>query len=167
MSDKQSPTELFGSDRMWGLKELPLPDPVSWWPQTEGWYIVGGMILAGLCYLIWRLWTRYRDNAYRREGLADLERMANDPVALKELPLLLKKSALMAGSRQQVANLRGRAWIEWLNETAGQELFSMADADSLEQLAYAQPGRAFTDGKVAGHLIEASKSWMRMHRASA
>ncbi len=167
MSDKQSPTEIFGSDRMWGLKELPLPNPVSWWPQTAGWYIVGALAIAGLFYLLWRLWVRYRSNAYRREGLARLDQMAADPTVLKELPLLLKKSALMAGSRQQVANLSGRAWIEWLNKTAGKELFSMSDADSFEQLAYKQPGHAFLDRKAAEHLIEASKSWMRMHRASA
>ena len=72
MTDKQSPTEIFGSDRMWGLKELPLPDPISWWPQTPGWYVLGGLAVAGLCYLMWRLWMRYQHNAYRREGLARL-----------------------------------------------------------------------------------------------
>ena len=167
MTDKQSPTEIFGSDRMWGLKELPLPDPVSWWPQTPGWYVIGGLALAGLCYLFWRLWTRYRRNAYRREGLARLEKMTTDPAALNELPLLLKRSALMAGSRQQVANLNGPAWIEWLNESAGEKLFSISDADTFERLAYARPDRAPPDTTNAEHLIEASKSWMRMHRVTA
>jgi hypothetical protein len=45
MTDKQSQAEIFGSDRMWGLKELPLPDPVSWWPQTPGWYLLGTLFL--------------------------------------------------------------------------------------------------------------------------
>ena len=44
----QSAAELFGSDRMWGLKELPLPEPVSWWPQTTGWYVLGSLIFLGL-----------------------------------------------------------------------------------------------------------------------
>jgi len=166
MTDKQSQAEIFGSDRMWGLKELPLPDPVSWWPQTPGWYLLGTLILAGLCYLAWRLWLRYRHDAYRRQGLVRLDEMTTDPAALKELPLLLKKSALMAGARQQVASLQGHAWIAWLNETAGDDLFSTSDADTLELLAYAQPGRALPDTTKAAHLIEASKSWMRMHRAT-
>ena len=167
MTDKQSPTEIFGSDRMWGLKELPLPDPISWWPQTPGWYVLGGLAVAGLCYLMWRLWMRYQHNAYRREGLTRLDKMTTDPAALKELPLLLKKSALMAGSRQQVANLNGRAWIEWLNETAGDELFSMSDADTFEQLAFAPSDRAILGTTNAEHLIKASKTWMRMHRVTA
>jgi len=35
----------FGSDRMWGLKELPPPDPVSWSPQSSGWLFVAALVL--------------------------------------------------------------------------------------------------------------------------
>ena len=68
----RSAAEIFGSDRMWGLKEIPLPEPVSWWPQTPGWWLLAAVIVM---LVLWRLWAwrqRYRRNAYRRAALAEL-----------------------------------------------------------------------------------------------
>jgi hypothetical protein len=170
MSDQaaspQSSAELFGSDRMWGLKELPLPEPVSWWPQTFGWYILAALLLLGLAWLGWRQWRHYQHNAYRREGLAKLEVMASDPTALRQLPYLLRKSALCAAPRADVAGLRSRDWISWLNESAGCELFAETDGEKLDALAYARDRQPLLNDTELQHLVDASKTWMRDHRAS-
>ena len=47
-NSQQSAAEIFGSDRMWGLKELDLPEPVSWWPQTPGWYVLAALLVVGV-----------------------------------------------------------------------------------------------------------------------
>lgn len=161
-----SSAELFGSNRMWGLKELALPEPVSWWPQTTGWLIVGVLLLGVVAWIGWRFWQRYRDNYYRREGLLKLEKFAHDPSEITELPQLLRVSALKAAPRTDVASLRGSYWINWLNSSAGDKLFEDGDAKLLDDLAFAQFVPSSIDNKVRQHLIDASKNWMRSHHAS-
>ena len=162
----QSPAEIFGSDRMWGLKELPLPEPVSWWPQTPGWYVLSAAVLAGLAWFGWRLYLRHQHNSYRKEGLAQLAAMSSNSAAAGGLPILLRRSALHAASREDVAGLRGDQWIAWLNQSAGRELFNSSDADVLDQLAFAGHGQPPFDEPVIRHLLEASREWMRVHRAA-
>lgn len=162
----ESSAELFGSDRMWGLKELPLPEPVSWWPQTPGWYLLGTALLLVLVWLGWKLWLRYQRNSYRREGMARLNGMASDPQALKDLPFLLRRSALQAAPRKDVASLRGDDWLAWLDDSAGRKLFEQTDAEALDELSFAGENDRSLDDVSAQRLIEASKVWMRSHRAA-
>ncbi len=161
-----SSAELFGSNRMWGLKELPLPEPVSWWPQTTGWYVLAVILVAAAVWLGLHLRSRYRRNAYRREGLAELEAMSADPTSVAGLPFLLRKSALAAAARDDVAVLRGNDWIRWLNRSAGRDLFTVEDGASLDRLAYAGESTAWLDETTTRHLLDASKAWMRYHRAA-
>lgn len=170
MSDQatmeQSSAELFGSNRMWGLKELPLPEPVGWMPQTAGWYGVGLLLLLVFAVLGWRLWKRYKRDAYRREGLLRLEEMSVQPGTPHDLPFLLRRSALCLGERGDVAGLRGEAWIEWLNESAGKRLFHDHDAHLLDDLAFGPANGAEQKNDDVVNLIETSKIWMRIHRAA-
>ncbi|KAE9640729.1 DUF4381 domain-containing protein [Pseudomonas sp. PB103] len=79
------------------LKELGLPTPVSYAPQTWGWWVVlGVLILLTLTIAIsrYRQWQR---DQYRREALARLAQLrsrSDDLNALRELPELLKRVAL-------------------------------------------------------------------------
>ena len=162
----QSTAELFGSNRMWGLRELPLPEPVSWWPQTIGWYFLGAIILLGLMWLCLRSYRHYQANQYRREGLSCLERMRTDKQLLIKLPQLLRYCALQSAPRQNVASLTDSKWIAWLNESTNHELFSMSDHQLMAQLAY-QPGnrQKLSEDRI-NQLIDASKKWMKSHRAA-
>jgi hypothetical protein len=170
MSNHDQPTssaaEIFGSNRMWGLKELPLPEPVSWWPQTTGWYYLAVLILIVFVWTIWRLWRNYQRNAYRRNGLKQLDGFWVDPNGLTELPFLLRRSALQAAPRSRVAGLRGADWIDWLNESAGQNLFNESDADLLDTLAYAGQQDFDFNTNSTRHLMKASRIWMGSHRVT-
>lgn len=164
MSAQDSAAEIFGSDRMWGLKELPLPEPVSLMPQTWGWAGVT-IVMVGLAgWQIWRMWRQYTANQYRRDALYDLDQMSADPVDLQQLPGLLRRAALAAAPRGQVASLRGQDWITWLNERLPEPAFDDQDGSALEQLAYA-PSPEGLSRERAEHLLLASKTWIRGHNA--
>ncbi|AZZ76568.1 hypothetical protein CCX46_15875 [Pseudomonas sp. RU47] len=79
------------------LKELSLPAPVSYAPQTWGWWVLlAGLVLAALLIGI-RRYVQWRRDSYRREGLARLAQLrsrSDDLNALRELPELLKRVAL-------------------------------------------------------------------------
>ena len=153
----------FGSNRMWGLKELPLPEPVSWFPATAGWLFVGAVLLAilgGLAWWRWRAWQRER---YRRDALARIDAMRGAAKALALLPLVLRSTALAAFPREEVASLRGRAWVAWLNENGGR--FDPADAERLDLLPYDQRVANDLEPDVAARLVDASRAWVKGHHA--
>jgi hypothetical protein len=52
---------------------LVMPEPVPWLPQTPGWWIVLGWLLAVLLLAVWQLVRRRRRNRYRRDALAELD----------------------------------------------------------------------------------------------
>ena len=49
---------------------LVMPEPVAWLPQTPGWWIVLGWLLAILLLLAWQFPRRRQRNRYRRDALA-------------------------------------------------------------------------------------------------
>ena len=97
------------------LHDIIVPAPVAWWPPAPGWYFVLAVLLGlalgfALCSL-----RRYLRNAYRREALAAIRRAR--PSAF-ELATLLKRAAITAYPREEVAGLTGQAWVDWLARTA-------------------------------------------------
>jgi hypothetical protein len=79
------------------LKEVGLPAPVSYAPQTWGWWVLLGLlVLAAVLVSARKVWQWRRDR-YRREALlrlAELQRRSDDLSALRELPELLKRVAI-------------------------------------------------------------------------
>lgn len=152
----------FGGEQMWGLKELAWPDAIPFVPQTTGWLIVALMLLTLLAWLAWRARKRWLKNAYRREALKSIDAMRANPSVAAQLPLVLRRSALVAYERRDVASLRGAEWTGWLNESAGRELFSADAARTLDGLAY---GREQLSPADIEPLLAASRDWVRLHRA--
>ncbi len=79
------------------LKELGLPEPVSYAPQTWGWWVLLGFLVLAALLIGIRRYVQWRRDAYRREGLARLAQLrsrSEDLNALRELPELLKRVAL-------------------------------------------------------------------------
>ncbi|RON96575.1 alpha-2 type XI collagen [Pseudomonas fluorescens] len=79
------------------LKELGLPEPVSYAPQTWGWWVLLALLILAALLIGIRRYVQWRRDAYRREGLARLAQLrsrSDDLNALRELPELLKRVAL-------------------------------------------------------------------------
>lgn len=125
------------------LKDIPAPPPVSYMPQTVGWWVLGGVIALGLlvlAFLKWRTWMR---NRYRREAqveLAAIENAVVDPErradALASIPALVKRTVLAWAPRQQVAPMTGDAWLRYLDGTYDQGGFVQGPGRTLDRLAY-------------------------------
>ena len=54
------------------MHALLLPPPVSLWPATPAWAVLGAVVLGALLWLAWRGLRAWRRNAYRREALRAL-----------------------------------------------------------------------------------------------
>lgn len=168
MSDAPAP----GLDQ---LQELPLPALPSYWPQTWGWAVLAAVLLAGIGWAALRGWRRYRRNLYRRQAIQALDRLKQeirvDPLAVRELPDLLKRTALAAqteGQRYGVAALHGHGWFDYLQHSAGREVFPAHSERMLSTLAYApdETVRAL-DRETLNQLIVASRQWVEHHHVAA
>ncbi|MCU7215753.1 DUF4381 domain-containing protein [Pseudomonas sp. VE 196-7] len=79
------------------LKELSLPAPVSYAPQTWGWWLLLGLLVVLALVVGVRRYWQWRRDQYRREALVRLAQLrvrSDDLNALRELPELLKRVAL-------------------------------------------------------------------------
>ncbi|VVQ19197.1 hypothetical protein PS914_06269 [Pseudomonas fluorescens] len=79
------------------LKEMGLPAPVSYAPQTWGWWVLLAVLLGVVLLVGARRYWQWRRDRYRREALVRLAELQNSDdrlSALRELPELLKRVAL-------------------------------------------------------------------------
>lgn len=150
----------FGAERMWGLRELPLPDSTSLFPQTIGWLYLSLLFVSLLLLYALHRYHRWQQQAYRREAKISLANMRYDLTLITGLPGLLRSVALRSASRETVIGLHGKPWIEWLNRTAKKDLFDAQDGELLNRLAYEKSPAV--DEFSRHRLIDACEQWLGM-----
>ncbi len=125
------------------LKDIAPPAPVSYMPQTAGWWVVGGIVLLALLWFAYRRWRIWQRNRYRRAAQAELDALTHaldDPAqraqALAALPALVKRTVLEWAPREAVAPMTGEAWLGYLDHTMAGDNFARGPGRHLESLAY-------------------------------
>lgn len=148
------------------LHDIVVPSPVALWPPAPGWYWVLAFLAACLAYGLFKMFCSWQKNRYRREALAELRSIgaaASDgqqlAAAHARLATLIKRTALSAFPRSQVAALTGDAWFAFLDRTAKTDAFSKGIGATLEESAYQTSSHAQND-EVAAHV----RHWIKRHR---
>lgn len=139
------------------LHDFYQPPPPSWRPQTVGSYVTLSILAILLIALATFLWHRWRTNRYRREALHEL---ANTDV--RHISELLKRTALSAWPRSDVAALTGSAWLNFLNASVKQAPFDSTAAGQLEAItcSTAEPSQ---EDELA--IRRAASVWIKHHTA--
>jgi hypothetical protein len=140
------------------LHDIIMPPPVSWWPPAPGWYVVLGLLIGCLFVLAIQAFISYRRNAYRRAALDELQSADEGSDKIGFISALLKRTALSAYPREQVASLTGKAWVRWLSEAAGLDV-SAPVREALQHGVYG--GIPVTDTQA---LTDFAAQWIRRHR---
>ncbi len=105
------------------LRDIHLPQPVSWWPLAPGWWLL--LVLAAII-LIATLFalSRYRRRRYRRIALQQLSQLEENFIAdhnrqllLQEISKLLRHIAVLHYPPQQCAGLCAEKWLSFLDST--------------------------------------------------
>jgi len=130
-------------DPLAGLRDIHLPDPVSWWPPAPGWWLLalGAVVVLGLA--VWALGRHLKRRRRLRGILAEVDALAaayrrnGDAQALcSGLSLTLRRVALAAWPRERVAGLTGTAWLQFLDDSGGGGAFGHGPGHVLVQAAY-------------------------------
>jgi Ca-activated chloride channel family protein len=156
------PQSSLPPDPVAGLIDIPLPQQTSLLPQTWPARIALALLLAAIVVASWRLVRHWRTNRYRREALAELEQITQTPSneLATRLSLLVRRTALAAFPREQVAPLSGTAWLAFLDRTSGETEFSRGPGRWLASAPYARAAPGDSQ-----RLIELTRRWIRRHHA--
>ncbi len=139
------------------LKPIPEPAPISMWPATQAWIWLGLALLVLLGWAGWRIHRHWTANAYRRAALVELKAAGDDPVAIAAI---LRRAALVAYPRRQVAGLVGAEWLSFLDRTGGKGAFS-SDLGAVLISAPYRPQPA------SPALAAVARDWLKSHKVNA
>lgn len=152
------------------LHDIVTPAAVSWWPLAPGWYAIAGLLLVIIAGAAWRSWRGYRANRYRREALhacAAIERRMADPAlrwsGLADIAELLKRVALAAYPREQVAGLTGDAWWRFLEMGTGPTGSGNEMRVIMDLALYGNPADTDPNDDMVRAICSAARDWIRNH----
>lgn len=139
------------------LVKPPEPAPIPFRPETAGWTVIAVLIVGALLAAVVLAVRRWWRNAYRREALAALAAAGEDAA---RIAAVVRRTALVAYGRPQVASLAGEEWLAFLDATGGGGEFANGPGRALVTLPYRADGGAATGlARVAGR-------WIRRHRVA-
>jgi hypothetical protein len=149
-------------DLLGELQDIVEPPPVSLLPQTWAWAVLAALAFVALGFGLWAFLRYRRATAWRRAALAELRALtpaleAGDPGALAGLETLLRRVALVAFPRAEVARLTGGSWARFLAETGG----GFGPLAAALAAAPYRPASGY-DGTAA---VAAARRWIRRQHA--
>lgn len=112
----------MGEDPAMQLRDIHLPDPVSWWPPAPGWWML--LVMSILLFFSVRGFLRMKKARRVRvaamnelESLSVVFNQTQDAHRLvKALSVLLRRICLSYYPRFNVAGLTGEAWLAFLDK---------------------------------------------------
>jgi hypothetical protein len=153
------------------LNGIVIPDAISYRPETLFVRVLLVVIALGLIRIGWHGWKVWRQAAYRRAGLrlleeikADFSRTGDSAVFLAALSVLLKRVALAAFPRQQVAPLYGSEWLRFLDHTCPARTFDSERGSVLTGQVTGTTSASSLSKADEEYLVQWARTWIRRHR---
>ena len=152
------------ADPLAQLRDIHLPEPISWWPPAPGWWVVLLLSLAAVVLVIYFLRKHWLQKRYRRIALRELENFSlngerNNQALLEEMSALLRRVALQTYGRKRVAPLAGEPWLDFLNSTGKTEEFTQGAAKVLGAGLYQSSVEADMD-----EVLQIAQRWIKGHQ---
>ncbi len=107
------------------LRDIHLPEPISWWPPAPGWWILlASILLVMLVIFITNriLKKTYLSRQLKRDIKAELEHIKqqfhasqNEYALAKSLSALLRRAGISYYPAKDIAGLTGKNWLAWLD----------------------------------------------------
>ena len=126
------------------LRDIHLPEPVTWWPPAIGWWLLlGAALVTTVAIVAWWRWRQARRNAPTAIARLELDRLrtawaeTEDTACLvKDLSNWLRRASMSMTSRHQAAGLTGADWLLFLDEVAGEPVFGASAGHLVAEVPY-------------------------------
>lgn len=113
------------ADALAQLRDIHLPQPISWWPLAPGWYVLMIIVLFLVVVIAYFIQQRRLNAMPKKQALELLkiykqqyEKEKNTQITSAGISELLRRVALVYFPREAVASLHGDAWVVFLNQTS-------------------------------------------------
>lgn len=144
------------------LRDIHLPDGVSFWPPAPGWWLLLALVIA-LAILLPKLIRYLKQPKLNKLALSDFSRIQqqfqqhqNAQQLAQALSSLLRRIALSYLPREQVASLTGEAWQQQLLSINPQHPLANDFLNTLNSAAYGP--NAELD---AQQLLQPCEQWLK------
>ncbi len=148
------------------LKDIRLPQAISWWPLAPGWWMLAGTFLAlaiivlGILKLR-RLSVRYAA-LHELDALRSNKSVAGSPVELAtRINVLLRRVVLRSRNDRSFVSAESEKWRDFLTSKGGG--MSPLIAGFLAQAPYLSPSMANPAGKTPDPkvMLDVAEAWIR------
>ena len=105
------------------LRDIHLPEPISWWPIAPGWWMLIASALL-IIAVIFILRKAYLARQLKRDIAAELDiikqqfqKTQNKSQLAKSLSILLRRASISYYPKTDIAGLTGEHWLAYLDKT--------------------------------------------------
>lgn len=150
------------SDPLAQLRDIHLPEAISWWPLAPGWWFLAIVFIVAMAYFIGLLWQRHHAFTYRREALLLIKQLPyqNQQQRITALLALLKQVAGSAYPEFNLTSLNNAEFIAFLKQTYPKAGFERL-TDNWHGLFYAKDFNVPV--AMVDQLERASTQWIKHH----
>jgi len=164
------------SDPLAGLRDIHMPEPVSWWPPAPGWWLLLVVALLTVAGLIWWLHHRklqqgkpkqFSQHEMIDQALTELDGLeysasgeCDARVLVADLSALLRRVAMrLKQDDASIAGLSGDDWLNWLDEQWDKDAFSHGAGRPLLDAPYQRESQIDI-----GALLKIARQWLQAQR---
>ena len=105
------------------LRDIHLPEPISWWPPAPGWWLtLAAIIMLIVIFFVAR--KIYRSQQLNRDISSELQNIrqqyqqnGNKPQLARDLSILLRRANISYYPKSNIAGLTGEQWLQHLDRT--------------------------------------------------
>ena len=147
------------------LRDIHLPDAVSWWPPAPGWWALVGLLVTATVLVVW--WQRrFRARRANRAAAALLDtavaQARAEPLAAVQMVSLALRRFVVTSEGRGAAAVTDQAWLDLLDSRWGNNHFSAGHGRLIAQAPYMPAERV--ESETAVKLIELARQWLRVQR---
>jgi len=156
------------------LRDIHLPEPVSWWPIAPGWWIIIASIFL-IIAVVFISRKIYISKQLKRDIKAELENIKqqfqktqNKSQLAKSLSILLRRASISYYPKADIAGLTGNNWLSYLDESktnsSADNSFQSDIGKVLLSAPYLPDKSLYEDSKLdfdAQRLIRLCESWLQ------
>lgn len=143
------------------LRDIHLPDTVSWWPPAIGWWVLLLLIVL-LLFVSYLLVKKMRQVTVRQTAMTEFAiikntflKTGNKTTLSQQISQLLRQVLLSSQQRTVVASVTGEEWLKLLKASHPKGIFKLEWLELIAVSSYKK--QADYD---AGELLDHLESWL-------
>ncbi len=160
------------------LKDIHLPEPISWWPLASGWWLLLACLVL-LAVIVFFIKKVHKSKQLNREINIEIKkiktqfrRTKNKYELAQSLSILLRRSSISFYSEKDIAGLTGEQWLAFLDDTTSEtngssnaKKFQSKTGNALIVAPYLPKTSNFDFDAQA--LVRLCENWLKTQKVSA